>query len=75
MAQDTYACLAGSKVALHGPDGVFRVCPYCAGQTGKVSDGVGPHVASLKCNQCERHLSWLSRDHLAAMLSQSRGAA
>lgn len=70
MAQDIYARLAGTTVDLHGVSGPFRTCPYCASASAYIAKGTGPHAAALNCNQCDRHLSWLSRDHLAAMAAK-----
>lgn len=83
MAQDNYARkgpdealsrLAGTLVELHGVDGPFRLCGICGHDHARVSRADPPHAASLKCNSCSRHISWLSRDHVAAMSAQ-RGAA
>ncbi len=77
MAQDTYVSLVGRPVALEGTTGPFRACPYCVSHRGIVAPGAGPHIAAINCAQCERHLSWLGRDHLDAMAAQKwdRGAA
>lgn len=73
MAQDTYARLVGVPVALEGETGPFRACPYCSSHTGRVAEGTGPHIAAVECQVCDRHLAWLSRDHLAAMAAKAWG--
>lgn len=67
MAQDILVRTLGMKVALHGLHGAFKLCPYCGGAHGIVADGKPPHIAALHCNQCARHLSWLSRDQLVGL--------
>lgn len=47
------------------PNGVFRPCP-CGGIMFTVSPGVGPHVAQLICDACDRGGRWLSRGHFGA---------
>lgn len=75
MAQTLYDRLAGAPVALRGNTGPFRACPYCASHSGVVAPGTGVHAASVECAICERHLAWLSRDHLAAMAAKREAAA
>ena len=67
MAQDILALTLGRKVGLHGLHGAFKLCGYCGSATGIIADGTPPHLAALHCNQCMRHLSWLSRDHLVGL--------
>lgn len=75
MAQNIYAPLEGQIVGLSGNTGPFRVCPYCGNTSARVSLGKGPHLASLVCIKCGKHLAWLSRSHLTALLAQKKGAA
>jgi hypothetical protein len=50
------------------PDGVFRAC-NCGGILFTVSPGVGPHVAQLICDACQRGGRWLSRQYFGATAS------
>lgn len=75
MAQDRYAPLAGTFVQLEGSEGPFRECRYCNCTSARVVFGTGPHLGALRCAGCERHLSWISRDHMEALLAKIRGAA
>jgi hypothetical protein len=45
--------------------GLFRPCG-CGGILFTVMPGVGPHVAQLVCNACQRGGRWLSRGHFGA---------
>ena len=75
MARNSYACLHGSTVQLSGKTGPFRLCPHDGGSTGTVNlIGGNPHHAQVVCAACNMHVSWLSRDHLDAMLAQKRAA-
>jgi hypothetical protein len=47
------------------PTGVFRPCP-CGGILFTVMPGVGPHVAQLTCDACDRGGRWLGRGHFGA---------
>lgn len=69
MAQMNYAALVGVNVDLSGEVGPFRVCRHCAAETGRIGAGSGPHVASLVCVNCERHIAWLGAAHLDAMVA------
>jgi len=75
MAQDRYALLVGTCVALSGNEGPFRSCRYCNSTSARVVSGVGPHLGGLTCNSCNRHHSWISRPHLEALLAKVRGDA
>jgi hypothetical protein len=44
------------------PNGLFRPCG-CGGILFTVSPGVGPHVAQLICDACDRGGRWLSRQY------------
>jgi len=70
MAQEILARTLGMRVALHGLHGAFKLCPYCGADHGTVAAADKPHIASLHCEQCERHLSWLSRDQLVGMAAR-----
>lgn len=71
MAQNIYAPLDGTTVAITHLTGPFRKCMTCGGQTAKLRlDAPGLHAARLTCTSCGTHCSYLSRDHLAAMLAQ-----
>ena len=47
------------------PNGLFRPCG-CGGIHFTVAPGVGPHVAQLVCDACDRGGRWLSRAHFGA---------
>jgi hypothetical protein len=53
------------RIICDRPDGVFRACS-CGGIHFTVSPGVGPHVAQLICDACDRGGRWLSRGHFGA---------
>jgi hypothetical protein len=44
------------------PNGLFRPCG-CGGILFTVAPGVGPHVAQLICDACDRGGRWLSRGY------------
>ena len=76
MAQNIYACLDGEVVATGELTGPFRACPACGVKHAKiVTSVVEPHAGQLRCAACGEHVSWLGRDHLAALLAQKRGSA
>lgn len=75
MAQERYAPLVGTWVQLEGQEGPFRECRYCGGTSAKVVFGIGPHVGGLRCARCERHLSWIGKSHMDALLSKMGGHA
>jgi hypothetical protein len=54
------------KIICDRPEGIFRRCNYCGGILFTVSPGVGPHVAQLICDACDRGGRWLSRVHFGA---------
>lgn len=81
MALEPYARLQGKRVALSGDAGPFAMrCPLtqeCTTRTGQVrggegvvSPGSGPHLASVRCATCGRHLSWIGRAHLDALAAE-----
>jgi hypothetical protein len=47
------------------PNGLFRPCG-CGGILFTVMPGVGPHVAQLVCDACQRGGRWLSRGYFRA---------
>jgi hypothetical protein len=53
------------KIICDLPTGLFRPCG-CGGILFTVSPGVGPHVAQLICDACDRGGRWLSRVHFGA---------
>jgi hypothetical protein len=53
------------KLVCDQPNGLFRPCP-CGGILFTVAPGVGPHVAQLICDACDRGGRWLSRAHFGA---------
>ncbi|WP_425070672.1 hypothetical protein [Sagittula sp. S175] len=70
MAQDIYAPLEGKHVTIDKLTGAFRACMSCGGTAATVSTApVGMHQGHLTCTACGRLTSYLSRDHLAAMLA------
>jgi hypothetical protein len=48
------------------PQGVFRAC-NCGGILFTVSRGIGPHVAQLVCDACDRGGRWLSRNYFGGV--------
>ncbi|MCW2218316.1 hypothetical protein M2232_001848 [Bradyrhizobium japonicum] len=50
------------KLICDRPDGVFRAC-NCGSIHFTVTPGVGPHVAQLVCDACDRGGRWLSRQY------------
>jgi hypothetical protein len=52
----------GQGLICDQPTGVFRACG-CGGFLFTVSAGVGPHVAQLVCDGCQRGGRWLGRHH------------
>lgn len=77
MAQNIFACLHGTRVAITNVTGPFRACQSCGHTQAElhVMAVPGHHAAELTCAGCGAHTAWLSRDHLTAMLAQKRGAA
>lgn len=74
MAQNIYACLDGEVVATGALTGPFRACPACGHKRAKVVTTVTePHYGQIVCLACDGHISWLGRDHMAALLAQKRG--
>lgn len=77
MAQDIYASIEGTVVSITNLSGAFRKCPHCGGERARVSTAPeGFHHGRLTCTGCARRTSYLSREHLAALLAaHSSGAA
>lgn len=73
MARNIYADLQGVAVSITNVQGAFRSCGSCGHQTASVDlTPVGLHAGRLICEGCGAQTSYLSRDHLAAMLAQHR---
>jgi hypothetical protein len=53
------------RLICDAPDGLFRSC-RCGGILFTVMPGVGPHVAQMVCDACQRGGRWLSRAHFGA---------
>jgi hypothetical protein len=53
------------RLICDAPNGLFRPCG-CGGILFTVMPGVGPHVAQLVCDACQRGGRWLSRGHFGA---------
>jgi hypothetical protein len=53
------------KLICDQPTGVFRPCG-CGAVNFTVMPGIGPHVAQLICDACDRGGRWLSRAHFGA---------
>lgn len=77
MAQNNFARLDGTKVEITAVTGAFRACQCCGHTLADVrTRGIpGLHAGELRCAACGEHTAWLSRDHLAAMAAQMKGAA
>jgi len=76
MAQKHYASLEGTKVSITHLTGPFRRCGSCGGIEATLTlSAPGTHAARLECTFCGAHTAYLSRDHLAAMNAQKKGAA
>jgi hypothetical protein len=53
------------RLICDAPNGLFRPCG-CGGILFTVMPGVGPHVAQMVCEACDRGGRWLSRGHFGA---------
>jgi hypothetical protein len=53
------------QIVCDQPDGLFRPCG-CGSILFTIMPGVGPHVAQLVCNACDRGGRWLSRAQFGA---------
>jgi hypothetical protein len=49
-------------------------CKFCQSENLEIGKGAGPHIAQLKCADCNRHIQWISKS-LAAELGISGGVA
>jgi hypothetical protein len=78
MAQNNFDCLHGTSVRLSEKSGPFQSCRYCIHESRNSGTvlfiGGNPHHAQIVCADCGMHVSWLGRNHLEAMLAQSKGA-
>lgn len=75
MAQKHYAPIEGTKVSITHLTGPFRRCGSCGGIEAKLTlSAPGTHAARLECTFCGAHTAYLSRDHLAALLSVRRAS-
>lgn len=75
MDTTSYADLHGVKIKLDQTSGPFRRCAFgqeceASAQVGVIRPGIGPHVASLRCFTCGRHLSWVGKAQLDALRGQ-----
>jgi hypothetical protein len=52
----------GQGLICDQPSGPFRACG-CGGILFTIMPGVGPHVAQLVCDGCQRGGRWLGRQH------------
>ena len=78
MAQDTcvrnsrdpYKRLHGKSIAITNVAGAFRSCRNCQHTLATVDiTPVGMHHGTLKCAACGHLTSYLSREHMQAMLA------
>lgn len=76
MAQDQYAHLVGTRIALEEDRGPMKPCRFCGCCTGTITgpSAGGVHLAGIRCEGCERHVGWLSKRHLDAIAAM-KGAA
>lgn len=40
-------------------------CPRCNSKIGILANGKGPHLASLRCKECDHFFRWVGRAELA----------
>ena len=69
MAQDRYACLLGTRVALPETAGPLKPCIRCGHGEAEVIAGRGGHPLGLTCRRCRSFLGWLGHGHAAAMMA------
>jgi hypothetical protein len=53
------------RLICDAPNGLFRPC-NCGGILFTIMPGVGPHVAQMVCEACDRGGRWLSRGYFGA---------
>jgi hypothetical protein len=53
----------GERVECAAPAGLFRPCG-CGSTRFHIGPGAGPHIASLRCDDCGVGGRWLSKRHL-----------
>lgn len=63
--------LRGKTVKLDWLAGAFRPCRWCDGTVGVLTDGKGEHRAGIRCQGCERHLSWLPKSAYSLLQSEA----
>lgn len=67
---DPFAVLHGRKIAIENVAGAFRSCRNCGHTLANISTTpVGMHQGHLTCASCGSITSYLSREHLQAMLA------
>lgn len=49
----------GQTIPLDGSAPALRPCRKCGNKEGRVTAGVGPHYAGVRCQMCDLHLGWL----------------
>lgn len=69
--QSAYAPIIGQSVVLSLTRGPFRSC-VCGSTLGIVGVGISTHPGHLKCAKCGKHLSWIGRSHMDALLAAHR---
>lgn len=69
-----FGSLIGKNIALNGERPPLSPCSYCGGIEGNIRPGKGPHLAGVRCNECDTHLGWLSGEWLSYLLSEGANA-
>lgn len=67
------ANLIGKTVVLNHNRAPLEPCRFCGCKEGNIRPGVGPHLAQVRCNGCDRGLGWLSADKLRWLAEQEAG--
>lgn len=57
--------IISNNIALDRDQPPLSPCLYCGGIEGNIRPGKGPHLAGVRCNSCDNHLGWLSRQWLS----------
>lgn len=73
-SRPAYAPILGQAVALDPSPyatGPFRTC-VCGSALGVIGIGISTHPGHLKCAKCGKHLSWIGRSHMDALLAAHR---
>lgn len=69
-SRDPYRALHGKSIAITNLSGAFRSCRNCDHKEATVDiTPVGVHAGTLKCSNCGHLTSYLSREHMQAMLA------